>query len=81
MAEDERRVVVRLPNRLLEALDAYTGARKRRSAAIRESVEYFLAQKERLRLREQLIAGYQELGRLAYSPWDEEWDVQPSPED
>jgi len=72
-----RRVVVRLPHQLVDALDVVAGQRGRhRSDVIRESVEFFLAEQERQTLRQQLIEGYQELGHLDVRTDSEElWDV------
>lgn len=78
-----RRVVVRLPHQLVDALDVVAGQRGRhRSDVIRESVELFLAEQERQTLRQQLIEGYQELGHLEIRAETEElWDVCSSPQD
>jgi CopG family transcriptional regulator/antitoxin EndoAI len=72
-----RRVVVRLPHQLVDALDVVAGQRGRhRSDVIRESVEFFLAEQERQTIRQQLIQGYQELGQLDIPSEPEElWDV------
>ncbi len=72
-----RRVVVRLPHQLVDALDVVAGQRGRhRSDVIRESVEFFLAEQERKTLRQQLIEGYQELGHMESPPESEElWDL------
>lgn len=72
-----RRVVVRLPHQLVDALDVVAGQRGRhRSDVIRESVEFFLAEQERKTLRQQLIEGYQELGHMEFAPESEElWDL------
>lgn len=72
-----RRVVVRLPHQLVDALDLMAGQRGRhRSDVIRESVEFFLAEQERQTLRQQLIEGYQELGHMEPATDIEElWDV------
>ncbi len=78
-----RRVVVRLPHQLVDALDVVAGQRGRhRSDVIRESVEFFLAEQERKTLRQQLIEGYQELGHMGIFPEaDELWDVVGCPQD
>jgi len=78
-----RRVVVRLPHQLVDALDVVAVQRGRhRSDVIRESVEFFLAEQERETLRQQLIEGYQELGHLDSRPEAEEfWDVCGSRQD
>lgn len=74
--EENRRVVVRLPHRLIDALDAVAGGEGRpRSDVIRESVEFYLAEQKRLQLRQQLIAGYQELGFLNAALAEEQWDL------
>ena len=72
-----RRVVVRHPDQLVNALDVVAGrCGRHRSDVIRESVEFFLAEQERQTIRQQLIEGYQELGDMGTGPGTEEcWDV------
>ncbi len=78
-----RRVVVRLPHQLVDALDTVAGQRgSHRSDVIRESVEFFLAEQERKTLRQQLIEGYQELGHMGIVPEaDERWDIAGCPQE
>lgn len=74
--EENRRVVVRLPHRLVNELDRVAGGEGRpRSEVIRESVEFYLAEQQRQILRQQLIEGYQELGFLNSALAEERWDV------
>lgn len=74
--EANRRVVVRLPHHLVDALDAVAGGEGRhRSEVIRASVEFYLAEQKRQRLRQQLIEGYQELGVLNAAIAEERWDL------
>lgn len=74
--EENRRVVVRLPHHLIDALDAVAGDEGRhRSQVIRESVEFYLAEQKRQRIRQELIQGYQELGGFNSALAEEQWDV------
>lgn len=73
--EENRRVMVRLPHYLVDALDRVADDEgRRRSEVIRESVEFYLAEQRRQQLRQELIQGYQEMGHLnatmAEAPWD-----------
>lgn len=84
MLESNRRVVVRLPQELVHALDvAADRGRCHRSDVIRESVEFYLAEQERRTIRQQLIAGYQELGHVRSAPGDgdEVWNLVGAPQD
>lgn len=75
-SEVNRRVVVRLPHHLVDALDAVADTgRRHRSDVIRESVEFYLAERERQQIRQQLIEGYQELNQLTAAYADERWDM------
>jgi CopG family transcriptional regulator/antitoxin EndoAI len=74
--EANRRVVVRLPHRLVDAIDAVAeDSRRHRSELIRESVEFYLAELQRQKLRELLIAGYQEWNHLTLAFKEERWDL------
>lgn len=74
--EANRRVVVRLPHRLVDAIDAMAeDSRRHRSEVIRESVEFYLAERQRQKLRELLIAGYQEWHHLTPAFDQEQWEV------
>lgn len=79
---ENRRVVVRLPHHLVNALDevADNGGRHR-SDVIRESVEFYLAERERRQLRRQLIEGYQELNQLTAAFAEEHWDLAGFPQE
>lgn len=73
---DNRRVVVRLPHDLVDALDQVaSGEGRHRSELIRESVEYYLAEQRRQEIREALIEGYQEMGFLNSALAEERWDL------
>lgn len=74
--EENRRVVVRLPHHLIDALDACaSGEGRHRSELIRESVEFYLTEQRRQRIRQELIEGYQELGFLNSALAEERWDL------
>lgn len=74
--EGNRRVMVRLPYRLVDALDRVAGDEGRhRSEVIRESVEFYLAEQRRQQIRQELIDGYQEMGYLNAAMAEEAWDL------
>lgn len=74
--EENRRVVVRLPHHLIDALDAVAdGEGRHRSEVIRKSVELYLAEQKRERIRQELIQGYQEMGFLNSALAEEHWDA------
>lgn len=82
--ETNRRVVVRLPRELVDALDmAADRGGCHRSDVIRESVQFYLAEQERRTIRQQLIEGYQELGHFlsAKEDSDEVWNLVGVPKD
>jgi CopG family transcriptional regulator/antitoxin EndoAI len=73
--EENRRVIVRMPHHLVDALDKMAdGEGRHRSEVIRESVEFYIAEQRKRQLRQELIQGYQELGTLnavlAEEPWE-----------
>ncbi|NMP23216.1 ribbon-helix-helix protein, CopG family [Sulfobacillus sp. DSM 109850] len=73
---DNRRVVVRLPHHLVDALDQVaSGEGRHRSELIRESVEFYLAEQRRQEIRQALIQGYQEMGFLNSALAEERWDL------
>ncbi|MCL8207859.1 MAG: ribbon-helix-helix domain-containing protein [Actinomycetia bacterium] len=75
MGNGHMRVVVRMPNGLVEALDALSRQENRcRSDLIRESVAEYLRRRDRDALREQLIRGYQEWGAVNQALAEAEWD-------
>jgi CopG family transcriptional regulator/antitoxin EndoAI len=60
-----RRVVVLLPESLLEEVDKVAQKEySSRSAFIRAAMTYLLAEKRRAEMREKMIAGYQKMGPL-----------------
>ncbi|OLZ10007.1 CopG family ribbon-helix-helix protein [Sulfobacillus thermosulfidooxidans] len=73
--EENRRVIVRLPHHLVDALDKMAdGEGRHRSEVIRESVEFYLAEQRKQQLRQELIQGYQELGSLNAALAEEHWE-------
>jgi len=80
--EASRRVVVRLPHHLVDALDQVaSGEGRKRSELIRESVEFYLAEQRRQQIREELIKGYQEMGFLNVAFAEERWDLAGIPQE
>ncbi len=77
-----RRVVVRLPHHLVDALDQVaSGEGRNRSEVIRESVEFYLAEQRRQKIRQELIQGYQEMGFLNSALAEERWDWASMPQE
>lgn len=75
MADDQTRVVVRMPAHLVQALDKLgREAHRHRSELIRESVVRYVQERERQQLRDCLIQGYLEWGQLNAAWAEEEWD-------
>jgi|BEDMetMinimDraft_2_1075160.scaffolds.fasta_scaffold12200_2 metal-responsive CopG/Arc/MetJ family transcriptional regulator len=75
MGDGHTRVVVRMPNGLVEALDALSRQEnRRRSDLIRESVAEYLKRRDRDKIREQLVRGYQEWGAVNQALAEDEWD-------
>jgi predicted transcriptional regulator len=76
MAQSETRVMVRLSQELLEALDALGRDLKRpRSQLIRESVARYVADSRRERIRQALIEGYQEWSQLNVQLAEDAWNL------
>jgi CopG family transcriptional regulator/antitoxin EndoAI len=74
MADDHTRVVVRMPPELVAALDRLgRESHRHRSELIRESIQRYLADREREVLRNQLIEGYQAWNQTYETLGDEEW--------
>jgi len=75
MAESQARVMVRLSQDLLEALDALGRDLKRpRSQLIRESVARYVEESRRERIRQALIQGYQEWSQVNVQLAEEAWN-------
>lgn len=62
---DSKRITVCLPVSLLEEVDGLTNLEnKNRNELIREAMRFYLEEKRKMRLREQLRSGYQEMACL-----------------
>ncbi|MGI6587338.1 MAG: CopG family ribbon-helix-helix protein [Peptococcia bacterium] len=62
---DSKRITVYLPVSLLEEVDGLTNLEnKNRNELIREAMRFYLEEKRKMRLREQLRSGYQEMACL-----------------
>ena len=63
---DSKRIMICLPVSLLEEVDGLTNLEnKNRSELIREAMRFYLAEKRKMRLREQMRSGYQEMAPLS----------------
>ena len=62
---DSKRITLCLPASLLEEVDGLTSLEnKNRNELIREAMRFYLEEKRKLRLREQMRLGYQEMAAL-----------------
>lgn len=62
---DSKRITICLPTSLLEEVDGLTDLEnKNRNELIREAMRFYLKEKRKLRLREQMRIGYQEMAAL-----------------
>jgi len=60
-----RRIMICIPESLLEELDDMTGREnKNRSELMREAMRFYLAEKRKSRLREQMRRGYLEMAQI-----------------
>ena len=60
-----RRIMICLPESLLDEMDGMTGSEnKNRSELMQEAMRFYLAEKRKSRLREQLRCGYQEMAQI-----------------
>lgn len=60
-----KRIVISLPTSLLEEVDGIINLEnKNRSELIREAMRFYLEEKKKSRLREQMRIGYQEMAQL-----------------
>ncbi|MCR4441565.1 MAG: ribbon-helix-helix protein, CopG family [Peptococcaceae bacterium] len=63
--EENKRIIVCLPVTLLEEVDLMIGLEKKnRSEIIREAMRFYLKEKRRIRLREEMRKGYLEMAQL-----------------
>lgn len=82
MAQSDTRVMVRLSQDLLEALDALGRDLNRpRSQLIRESVARYVEDSRRERIRQALIQGYQEWGQVNAQLAEDVWSPIARPGD
>lgn len=62
---DSKRIMVSLPTSLLEEVDGLINLEKKnRSELIREAMRFYLVEKRKSHLREQMRVGYLEMGRI-----------------
>lgn len=62
---DSKRITICVPASLLEEVDGLTNLEnKNRNELIREAMRFYLEEKRKLRLREQMRIGYQEMAAL-----------------
>ncbi|RKO66042.1 CopG family ribbon-helix-helix protein [Desulfofundulus salinus] len=60
-----KRIMVSLPDNLLAEVDGIVAAeRLNRSELIREAMRFYIAERKRRQLREQLKKGYQEMAKI-----------------
>ncbi|MGI6566368.1 MAG: CopG family ribbon-helix-helix protein [Limnochordia bacterium] len=60
-----KRIMICLPSNLLEQVDeAVRELQGSRSQFVREAMRFYLMERRRLRLREELIEGYREMAKL-----------------
>lgn len=60
-----RRIMICLPESLIEELDHMTGSEnKNRSELMREAMRFYLAEKKKSRIREQMRRGYLEMAQI-----------------
>lgn len=60
-----KRIMICLPAALLEEVDVVIGVEKtNRSQLIREAMRFYLHEKQKSRLREEMRRGYQEMARI-----------------
>lgn len=60
-----KRIMICLPVSLLEEVDVVIGVEKmNRSQLIREAMRFYLNEKQKSRLREEMRKGYQEMARI-----------------
>jgi len=76
-----RRIMICLPATLLEEVDVIISVEKKnRSELIREAMRFYLREKQKSRLREEMRRGYQEMARinllLAQEAFDSEEEVR-----
>lgn len=62
---DNKRIIISLPISLLEEVDGITGEeRTNRSQLIREAMRFYLEERKKSRLREELRRGYLEMAQI-----------------
>jgi len=69
-----KRIMITLPDNLLAEMDGIAAAEKsNRSELIREAMRFYLAERKRQQLREQMKKGYQEMARINRELAAEQW--------
>lgn len=62
---DSKRIMVYLPVSLLKEVDGITSSEKKnRSELVKEAMRFYLEEKRKVRLREQMRAGYLEMAKI-----------------
>lgn len=65
---DNKRIMISLPASLLEEVDGITGQdRTNRSQLIREAMRFYLEERKKSRLREEMRRGYLEMAQINLS--------------
>ncbi|WP_366922920.1 ribbon-helix-helix protein, CopG family [Metallumcola ferriviriculae] len=72
-----RRIMISLPENLLEEVDGFASLEKRnRSEFIREAMKLYISERKRKTLREQMKKGYQEMADINLSLAVENYEVE-----
>ncbi|SHJ47490.1 CopG family ribbon-helix-helix protein [Desulfofundulus thermosubterraneus] len=69
-----KRIMISLPDNLLAEVDGIVAAeRLNRSELIREAMRFYIAERKRQQLREQMKKGYQEMAKINRELAAEQW--------
>lgn len=72
-----KRIMISLPESLLEEVDGLAMREKRnRSEFIREAMKYYISERKRRAMREQMKLGYQEMAKINLSLAEENYEVE-----
>lgn len=72
-----KRIMISIPEQLLEEVDGIVSLEKRnRSEFIREAMKLYIAEKKRLRIRDQMKKGYQEMAQINLKLATEHYEVE-----